>query len=55
MYKLRKQDERYIGKIVYEAVKRYFQNNEHRRAFEEWHLATYGKPYEWKGESQWKI
>ena len=28
-------------------VERYFQNLEHRKAFEVWYLKRYGKPYVW--------
>jgi len=50
MSTIRKEDENLLGRIVYEAAKRYFEDNEHRRAFEEWYLANYGKPYIWQGE-----
>lgn len=41
-----------LGRIVCNAVKTYFENENHRRAFEEWYLKHYGKPYVWKGENQ---
>lgn len=28
-------------------VRRYYNDKEHRREFEEWYLQNYGKPYEW--------
>lgn len=28
-------------------VRGYFRDPEHRRKFEQWHLETYGEPYEW--------
>lgn len=28
-------------------VRDYFRDPEHRRKFEQWHLETYGEPYEW--------
>lgn len=29
-------------------VRRYLDNPDHRREFEEWYLQKYGKPYQWK-------
>lgn len=40
-----------LGRLVCRAARAYFENEEHRRAFEEWYLQNYGKPYVWKGES----
>lgn len=39
-----------LGKSICSAIKTYFEDEEHRRAFEKWYLQNYGKPYVWKGE-----
>ncbi len=44
-----KQNENILGKLVCSSTKRYFQNEEHRRAFEKWYFEKYQKHYEWKG------
>lgn len=33
--------------ILMRKVEQYFQNPEHRKAFEVWYLKRYGKPYTW--------
>lgn len=38
-----------LGKIICNATKNYFKNEENRRAFEKWYLEKYKKKYEWKG------
>lgn len=47
-----KENQPTFGRIVVQAVKRYFENKDNRSAFEKWYLQTYGEPYVWKGESQ---
>ena len=39
-----------LARAVRCAVRRYFKDPENRKAFEEWHLATYGESYVWKYE-----
>lgn len=46
-----KENEKVLGNVVRDSIKRYFENSEHRRAFEKWYLINYGKPYKWKGEN----
>lgn len=46
--KIPKENEHLIGKAICESAKRYFENSEHRRAFEKWYLANYGTPYKWE-------
>lgn len=33
-------------------VRKYLDDREHRREFEEWFLQKYGKPYQWKKGSE---
>lgn len=34
--------------ILTKKVEAYFQDEEHRRQFEEWYKKKYGKDYEWR-------
>lgn len=34
--------------ILAKRVEKYFQDEEHRRQFEEWYRKKYGKEYEWR-------
>lgn len=47
-----KENQVVLGKLVCDAAKTFFENENNRRAFEDWYLATYGKTYIWKGEYQ---
>lgn len=47
-----KENQTVFGRAVCSAVKTFFENETNRRAFEEWYLKNYGKPYVWKGEPQ---
>lgn len=38
-----------LGKLICNATKNYFKNEENCRAFEKWYLEKYKKKYEWKG------
>ena len=38
-----------LGILLWRYVPQYFQDPQHRKEFEEWHLKTYGEPYVWKG------
>lgn len=37
-----------LARILYRTVYRYYEDAEHRKEFEEWHLREYGTPYHWK-------
>lgn len=37
-----------LARILYRAVSRYYEDPEHRKEFEAWHLREYGTPYHWK-------
>ena len=37
-----------LARILYRTVYRYYEDPEHRKEFEEWHLREYGTPYHWK-------
>ena len=41
-----------LGILLWRYVPQYFQDAQHRKEFEEWHLKTYGEPYVWKGAQQ---
>mgnify|MGYP000996676789 CR=1 FL=1 len=38
-----------LGRVLKKTVTQYFENLEHRREFEKWHLSKYGTEYQWKG------
>ena len=37
-----------IGRLLAKTVSQYFQEEEHRREFEEWYFDKYGVKYQWK-------
>lgn len=37
--------------LLAQNVREYFKDEEHRKEFESWYLARYGKAYKWKGVS----
>lgn len=37
-----------LARILYRTVYRYYEDAEHRKEFEKWHLREYGTPYHWK-------
>lgn len=39
---------RAVSLLLAQKVRDYFKDEAHRREFEEWHMAQYGTPYEWK-------
>ncbi len=47
MATIRKQDQIILGRIVIDAALRYYAAKAHRKAFERWYSAKYGKPYVW--------
>lgn len=41
-------EEKPLCPILMKKVEEYFQDEEHKRQFEEWYRQKYGKDYEWK-------
>lgn len=41
-------EEKPFCSILMKKVEAYFQDEEHRRQFEEWYKKKYGKDYEWR-------
>ncbi len=41
-----KMEENALASQLVKRVRAYFQNEEHQKEFEEWHLKKYGKPFE---------
>ena len=39
---------RCLARKVYFVVQNYYKDPNNRKEFDEWYLATYGKPYVWK-------
>lgn len=37
-----------FASLLARSAREFFQNEQHRKEFEEWHLKKYGKSYEWK-------
>lgn len=37
-----------LAESLYKHVTLYFENKENRKAFEDWYLNKYHKPYKWK-------
>lgn len=36
-----------LARILYRTIYRYYEDPEHRKEFEAWHLREYGTPYHW--------
>lgn len=43
-----------FASLLTRSVREFFQDEQHRKEFEEWYLKKYGKPYEWTPAS-WKL
>ncbi len=37
-----------FASLLTRSVREFFQDEQHRKEFEEWYLKKYGKSYEWK-------
>ena len=40
-------DKPMVSLVLWKSVQDYFQNDEHKKQFEEWYEKKYGEPYNW--------